>query len=81
MVVCACLPSYTGSLNRRIKVQASLSIHTRSYLKNNQKQKKREKEQERADVQLSGRVHAGSIPTTTKKRQKTKELKGITLRH
>jgi hypothetical protein len=35
LVVHACHPSYTGSTNRRIPVQANWGIKARPYLKNN----------------------------------------------
>jgi hypothetical protein len=39
MVVCAFHPSYVGSINRVIVVQARLGINPRPYLKNTLKQK------------------------------------------
>jgi hypothetical protein len=37
VVACAYHPSYTGRVNRWIKVQASQDINTRSYLKSKSK--------------------------------------------
>jgi hypothetical protein len=34
VVACACHPSYKGSINRKIVVQAGLGINLRPYLKN-----------------------------------------------
>jgi hypothetical protein len=39
VVMCACHPSYAGSKNRRITVQACLDMSTRPYLKNNKSKK------------------------------------------
>jgi hypothetical protein len=43
MVVCACQPSYTGSVNWRLEVQGSPGINA-SLLKERKKERKRENE-------------------------------------
>jgi hypothetical protein len=44
MVMRACHPNYTESINKRIVVQASLGIKARPYLKKKLKQKKKKKD-------------------------------------
>jgi hypothetical protein len=39
MVAHACDPSYTGSINRRLSVQASMGTNARPYAKNNRSKK------------------------------------------
>jgi hypothetical protein len=74
VVVCACYPSYAGSINSRIKVQAGPSIKLRPYSKVNQSKKGWVAQ---VVERLPSKLSSNSLCIIPKKQNKTKSTSSL----